>query len=368
MIFCISQSRTFADEMDKAVERYRYGYFEEAAETFKAISEKKGKEQPVSLVYLALIEIAYRNQNEAEKYILRLIKSNPAFKLESVEDATPELQKMFDRIMASVDIQPPEGMVSGIDPAYVEGKTVYYTVRANDDRDLKKIVFEVKKQSVRESWHVRGKSVTHKSFFHTAGWAAGTYSYSLLIEDSAGNSGNYDGSFKVDEKPDTNSPEGEIAGLRDSYIQGDMIVLTLRTKDDKSLKKVSFSVADSSVKESRDVSGRSDDHKITFSTEKWRPGTYPYTFVIEDRANNKKKYTGNIILKEKQYGFVNIFTRPWATIFIDGKSYGHTPIGKLKLPAGDVRIQFVNKSMNINETRTITIEPNKVIRKHYEWK
>ncbi|RLC20191.1 MAG: hypothetical protein DRI57_05415, partial [Deltaproteobacteria bacterium] len=99
----------------------------------------------------------------------------------------------------------------------------------------------------------------------------------------------------------------------------------------------------------------------------WKPGTYSYSLLTEDMGGNVGEQTGEFVLKEVQYGEVNIVTRPWAEIFIDGKSFGNSP-KRLKLLAGKVEIRFVNKAKNIDHTETITVTPDELTKKSLKLK
>lgn len=54
-------------------------------------------------------------------------------------------------------------------------------------------------------------------------------------------------------------------------------------------------------------------------------------------------------------GTVDINTRPWSEVYIDGRRVGNTPQRGLTLSAGRHRIRFVNPDFNISVTKTITV-------------
>ncbi|QTA82517.1 immunoglobulin-like fold-containing [Desulfonema limicola] len=167
---------------------------------------------------------------------------------------------------------------------------------------------------------------------------------------------------------DFSPPAGEIIGLLDSYTEGQIVEYTIRASDNVSLKKVVFKIDNSSVKETWDITGQSAIQKSYFATKTWKPGNYKYLLQITDTADNTSEYQGTFIIKPLQYGYVNIFTKPYAEMFINGKSYGKTPKAKLKLHAGSVDIRFINKSKNIDVIKTIIIEPEQTVRKSFIWK
>jgi eukaryotic-like serine/threonine-protein kinase len=58
-------------------------------------------------------------------------------------------------------------------------------------------------------------------------------------------------------------------------------------------------------------------------------------------------------------GFYSVDSKPYATIYIDDKSYGETPLFKLQLPAGKHRIRAV-RADGKSQRLSITIQPGKL--------
>ncbi|MBF0336958.1 MAG: serine/threonine protein kinase [Nitrospirae bacterium] len=58
-----------------------------------------------------------------------------------------------------------------------------------------------------------------------------------------------------------------------------------------------------------------------------------------------------------RYGYINVWSRPSAEVFIDGTSVGKTPLPQLKVRAGKVNIKLVNKAYNINESYEEDVKP-----------
>jgi serine/threonine protein kinase len=58
-------------------------------------------------------------------------------------------------------------------------------------------------------------------------------------------------------------------------------------------------------------------------------------------------------------GFFSIDSKPYATIYIDDKSYGDTPLFKVQLPAGKHRVRAV-RADGKSQRLTITIQPGKL--------
>jgi eukaryotic-like serine/threonine-protein kinase len=60
--------------------------------------------------------------------------------------------------------------------------------------------------------------------------------------------------------------------------------------------------------------------------------------------------------------------RPFATVFINGKSYGQTPFDAVELPSGTYTVRFVNDELKKNVPQTVELKPgeNKVIKLNLE--
>ncbi len=69
-----------------------------------------------------------------------------------------------------------------------------------------------------------------------------------------------------------------------------------------------------------------------------------------------------VIKRPRGSGFLDANASPWATVRIDGKAYGTTPIMGLKLSVGKHRAVFENPDFKSKKTRTFTIRPDKTTR------
>ncbi len=307
-------NRIKSKDIIKAIGYYQDADPDKAKHIFERLAKQgnKNETRQIAFVYLALIEIAYGNTTQADAYLTKLLAAEPSFELgnlKDIEDISPELKKRFDQIKSGDKVKStekdriqPTGEISGIRSSYSEGDIVNYTVRGEDNKSLRKMIFRVKKSSVKKTWNVSGTSATHKASFSTVSWEPGTYTYSLLTEDSAGNSGEYTETFilRKRQKPDTTRPSGKVSRIKDSYTEGDTVYYTVSGEDNKSLRKMMFNVKKSSVKKTWDVSGTSATHKSSFSTDGWKAGTHTYSLLTEDSAGNSEKYTGTFVLKKRQ--------------------------------------------------------------------
>ena len=119
------------------------------------------------------------------------------------------------------DTTNPTGSISGISGSYTVGDTVSYTVKGWDNSELSKLHFMLNDGSESmhdELWNVSGTSAEKSYSFQTSGWNFGTYYYALWVEDGAGNTKNYTGSFEItgDLDPDDYNPGDDTALCGDS--------------------------------------------------------------------------------------------------------------------------------------------------------
>jgi hypothetical protein len=60
-------------------------------------------------------------------------------------------------------------------------------------------------------------------------------------------------------------------------------------------------------------------------------------------------------------GTLQVNSRPWARILIDGHFMGHTPQRALRLPAGLHRVLLVNEQLDMSKLFEVTIQPGQVV-------
>lgn len=185
----------------------------------------------------------------------------------------------------------PVGKISGILKDYHLGDIVVFSIEATDDKGLQDIEFNIENGLVKQIWHTNNRNSQQQSSFSTTGWQAGNYDYTLKVIDSSGNISMGKSSFilgEIDKIP----PALTYKGIEKSYNVGDTIAYSLEVTDNKELDKISLLVSSSVVQETWTASGA--DYKLhsSFSTSGWQPGSYTYTFVATDKANNT---TGEII-------------------------------------------------------------------------
>jgi serine/threonine-protein kinase len=67
---------------------------------------------------------------------------------------------------------------------------------------------------------------------------------------------------------------------------------------------------------------------------------------------------------DAQTGTVEFRVRPYASVFVNGKPYGDTPIGELVLPVGKIQVKLVNKELNKDVSLPFEVKPGKNTFRH----
>jgi hypothetical protein len=57
-------------------------------------------------------------------------------------------------------------------------------------------------------------------------------------------------------------------------------------------------------------------------------------------------------------GWINLDARPHAEVYLEGLKLGETPLANVKLPAGCVRLRFVDPTTRAEQVRAVWVEPN----------
>jgi serine/threonine protein kinase len=84
--------------------------------------------------------------------------------------------------------------------------------------------------------------------------------------------------------------------------------------------------------------------------------------VDSKKTADSKKDVNKKAAFHKTEGIVTVTCRPWANVIIDGKSFGTTPLRKLKLPIGKHRIILENKPLNYRKVKHITVSKKRKIK------
>jgi serine/threonine-protein kinase len=86
------------------------------------------------------------------------------------------------------------------------------------------------------------------------------------------------------------------------------------------------------------------------------------------KTGSKPAPTRSSTVRPVGKGTLAIRVRPFATVFINGKNRGQTPLLPVELPAGTYSLRFVNEELNKNVTQTVELKAgeNKVIKLNLE--
>jgi serine/threonine-protein kinase len=87
-----------------------------------------------------------------------------------------------------------------------------------------------------------------------------------------------------------------------------------------------------------------------------------------DKTGSKPAPTRSATVRPVGKGTLAIRVRPFATVFINGKNRGQTPILPVELPAGTYSLRFVNEELKKNVTQTVELKAgeNKVVKLNLE--
>ncbi|KJU84936.1 PEGA domain protein [Candidatus Magnetobacterium bavaricum] len=158
-------------------------------------------------------------------------------------------------------------------------------------------------------------------------------------------------------------PAERIRVLDDTYVSTGRVTYRLVLKDASAIKKGSkpeFKTQEVVQKKPHEVSRG----QAAFSTQApSRKGIYAAVVLVimlvvgglffimspGNKATITKSTTAvSTAPAEVRYGYINVWSRPSAEVFIDDTPVGQTPLAKLKVRAGKVSVKLVNTAYNIN--------------------
>ncbi len=98
------------------------------------------------------------------------------------------------------------------------------------------------------------------------------------------------------------------------------------------------------------------------------PPADPQPVRQPDKTSTKTPPNRSSTSKPVGKGTLAIRIRPFATVFINGKNRGQTPIDPVELPAGTYSLRFVNDELKKNVTQTVELKAGetKVIKLNLE--
>lgn len=281
----------YAGNLEEAVQYYKSGEFKKSKELLEKIVERNGKSATTAMLYLALIETAYRNNNKVDEYLKQLKAIDPYFDFSKNPDITPILQGRIDNL---IDTYKPVVEMSGIKKKYIIGDTLSFQINAKDDVALSRIILKIKRAEYEKEWEANGIEIVRKEEILTKGWTPGIYMYAIKAIDSSGNVDVHKGSFVISLPIDSEKPDCVINGIKKEYIIGDSIDYEIRATDNSALKQIKFEIKNSPYRESWHVKGKESKKRGTISTASWDIGNYGYLITVIDKSENVTEVAGLI--------------------------------------------------------------------------
>ncbi|MEM9192837.1 MAG: serine/threonine-protein kinase [Myxococcota bacterium] len=119
------------------------------------------------------------------------------------------------------------------------------------------------------------------------------------------------------------------------------------------------------------VEGQEDIRERTPTRFELPPGTYVVTLRLTDHRPHRQEIevvSGETVRVNARLraeepaeapagGRLSINTRPWSKVYVGSRQLGTTPIGRVALPAGPVRLRLVDRDGNTHQ-RTVQVVPN----------
>lgn len=255
------------------------------------------------------------------------------------------------------DQMKPSAKIEGFNYKYDLGDTISYQIAIEDDHFLKRVVFEIKNTDISKTWeNIHSQQLFYEDKIDTSSLKPDDYRILLIAEDVAENETRITSEWiLVDNQP----PVIELSEMERQYTIGDKVLIEINVYDNDMLERIEFDVENSDVKKIWRVNSISTDKSIAFSTKGWSQGEYVYSLNVTDASGNDNQVKGSFLLKQKQFGRVNIITNPWSEIYIDDIQYGGTPIS-IELQSGKHTIRFVNNEAGIDLQKEVIVKPNRV--------
>ncbi|MBF0317479.1 MAG: serine/threonine protein kinase [Nitrospirae bacterium] len=158
-------------------------------------------------------------------------------------------------------------------------------------------------------------------------------------------------------------PDERIKQLDDTYVSAGRVTHRLVLKDaSKKTSKPEFKSQEVAQNKPHEASAASPAPSHTQSPS--RKGIYAAVVLIvillagglffmmspgnKATTQTTKSSTVSTAPTQSRYGYINVWSRPTAEVFIDGTPVGQTPLSRLKVRAGKVNVKLVNKTYNIN--------------------
>jgi hypothetical protein len=66
-----------------------------------------------------------------------------------------------------------------------------------------------------------------------------------------------------------------------------------------------------------------------------------------------------------RYGYLFITTQPWSHVYLGRRKLGTTPLARIKVPVGTLRLFFTNPNHG-EATRVVTVRPGQVVKLRFD--
>ncbi len=87
----------------------------------------------------------------------------------------------------------------------------------------------------------------------------------------------------------------------------------------------------------------------------------------KEKVSSTTTATSKVATAPKGSGFLTINAEPYATVYVDGKKRGYTPVVRLALPAGEHSIKLVSSAGQSDRRMTVKVSSGQEVRKFVKW-
>ncbi|MBI4815913.1 MAG: hypothetical protein HY791_06640 [Deltaproteobacteria bacterium] len=81
---------------------------------------------------------------------------------------------------------------------------------------------------------------------------------------------------------------------------------------------------------------------------------------------NVERDPGCVLLPHTPPGFVTINSEPHSVVYYGDKKLGETPLAKIKLPSGCLKVRLENREANLRVDKVIKVDPGKTLRYQFD--
>jgi serine/threonine protein kinase len=190
--------------------------------------------------------------------------------------------------------------LSGLLPQYTQGDTLAYTFMENQQPQTVKILSEaIENEQNQEVWRNPQSTVNKSQQVSIANWPIGKYTLKVVIKlkDELHELSH---PFVLLEK-DLLKPEVEIANLKANYLQGETVMVSIKARDNKSLKTLTFNLPAHKIQKIWDITDNLPkvEESYRLATDVLPPGPVHYVVTAKDTSGNVVEKGGEFVVTEK---------------------------------------------------------------------